>query len=61
MPRPKARPAGEKSVMFGLRLPASIHAAVKKIAQEDDRSMNGQIVRALKQWLRQRERMWSMD
>lgn len=52
MPRPKAKPAGEKTVMFGLRLPQSLHEAIKKVADEEDRSINGQIVRALKEWLR---------
>ena len=55
MPRPKAKPAGEETVILGLRLPKSIHAAIKRIASEEDRSLNGQIVRALKQWLKRTE------
>lgn len=44
--------AGE--VRLILRLPPEMHAELKEIATRADRSLNRQIVRALREWLAQR-------
>lgn len=44
--------AGE--VRLIVRLPPDMHAALKEIAEAGDRSLNRQIVRALREWLAQR-------
>lgn len=38
-----------------LRLPADLHAALRKAAEEDTRSLNSEIIHVLRQWLAQRE------
>ena len=45
--------AGEIRVL--LRLNSDLHATLKQIAAEEDRSLNGQINRALRQWLEDRQ------
>ena len=53
--RPKAKSTGEKMVPLGLRLPASIHREIKRVAIEEMRSLNHQIAVALREWLEQRK------
>jgi hypothetical protein len=38
---------------LNLRLPPDMHAALKRIAEDQDRSLNAQIIRALREWLAQ--------
>jgi hypothetical protein len=45
----------EPSVSLQVRLPVSLHAAVKSIAAEDDRSLNAMIVRLLREAVARRE------
>jgi hypothetical protein len=40
-----------KEVRITLRMPADIAEGVKQSAQENDRSFNGEIVRALREYL----------
>lgn len=46
--------AGE--VRLILRLAPELHARLKGIAQAEDRSLNAQITRALREWLAEQER-----
>jgi len=46
--------AGEVKLM--LRLPPELHAALKEIASAEDRSLNAQITRALREWVAEQER-----
>ena len=46
--------AGEVRVL--LRVPPDVHAALKEVAQAEDRSLNAQINRALREWLAAQKR-----
>lgn len=39
-------------IQFLLRLPPDLHAQLKDVAAREERSLNAQIVYALKQWLK---------
>lgn len=41
----------ENVIALNLRLPVDIHERLGKLALDGDRSLNSQIVRALRQWL----------
>ena len=56
MVRPKAPPAKEPTQTLMVRLPKSIHLALKEKAVNDVRSLNGQIVWALRDWLEAAEK-----
>jgi hypothetical protein len=45
---------GEVKLM--LRLPPELHAAIKEAAQAEDRSLNAQITRVLREWVAEQER-----
>lgn len=45
-----------KTVVLNVRLPAEIHEELSALSSEEDRSLNGQIVHALRQWLAARRR-----
>jgi hypothetical protein len=46
----------EAEVKITLRMPADVAAGMKQSAQENDRSLNGEIVRALREYLARRKR-----
>jgi predicted HicB family RNase H-like nuclease len=39
----------EERVVLNVRLPADLHAEVKRIAEREDRSLNAQIIRFLRE------------
>jgi hypothetical protein len=43
-------------IKITLRLPADVAERMKRAAQENDRSLNGEIVRALREYLAKRKR-----
>lgn len=45
-----------EEVKITLRMPADVAAGMKQSAQENDRSLNGEIVRALREYLAKRAR-----
>jgi predicted HicB family RNase H-like nuclease len=45
----------EKSTVIYMRIPEWLHAELKRIAREDDRSLNNLVVKALKAWHRDAE------
>lgn len=45
---------GEVKLM--LRLPPDLHAAIKEVASSEDRSLNAQITRVIREWLAEQER-----
>jgi predicted HicB family RNase H-like nuclease len=42
-------------VQYALRLPKKVHAAMKRIAKQDDRSLNWLIVKACEELIAKRE------
>lgn len=38
-------------IRLTLRLPDKVHSALKALAKKENRSLNGQIVHIIKQWL----------
>lgn len=49
--------AGErKSVTVNVRFPDHVHQQLSALAEEDDRSLNGEIVHAVRQFIAQRQR-----
>lgn len=48
--------AHQEEVKITLRLPADVAADMKQSAHENDRSLNGEIVRALREYLAKRKR-----
>ena len=46
----------QKAVRITLRMPADVAEGMKQSAQENDRSFNGEIVRALRDYLAKRKR-----
>ena len=44
-----------EAIRITLRIPADVAAGMKQSAQENDRSLNGEIVRALREYLAKRE------
>ena len=47
----------QEEVKITLRMPADVAEDMKQSAQENDRSLNGEIVRALREYLASRKRM----
>lgn len=46
----------QKDVRITLRMPADVAKGMKQSAQENDRSFNGEIVRALREYLAKQKR-----
>lgn len=57
VPRPKRKTpvADSDSVTFSIRLPGAVYNALDAIATREDRYLNAQIVRALREWLASQE------
>ena len=51
----RGRPRKEETTVVSLRIPKSLHQLIREIAIDEDRSLNGQIVRALREWLQFRK------
>ncbi len=53
MPRPKrTMPVPlDKPVTTSLRMPGEVYNDLMRVAEREDRTLNAQIVRALKEWL----------
>lgn len=49
-------PHEHEEVKITLRMPANVAAGMKQSAQENDRSLNGEIVRALRDYLAKQKR-----
>ena len=47
---------GERTMRFSLRLPADLHAELEALAEQDTRSLNGEIVYLLRQAVTARKR-----
>ncbi len=45
-----------EDIKITLRLPADVAAGMKQSAQQNDRSLNGEIVRALREYLAKQKR-----
>lgn len=57
VPRPKRQtpvPEGE-SITFSIRMPGEVYNELDAVAKEEDRYLNAQIVRALREWLTARK------
>jgi hypothetical protein len=48
--------AHQDEIKLTLRLPAEVAAGMKQSAQANDRSLNGEIVRALREYLAKQQR-----
>lgn len=42
-------------IQFLLRLPPDLHAQLKAVAEREQRSLNAQIIYALRQWIKQND------
>jgi hypothetical protein len=47
---------GREMVTVSLRLPVGVHRALRQLAQEEDRSLNGEILHAIRVHLNKRRR-----
>lgn len=58
VPRPKRKEpvAGDQSVPFSVRLPAPIYNQLNQLSTDEERTLNAQVVYALREWLAGRGR-----